>query len=280
MPRPFLSFLTDFGPDGPAPVCRGVMLTIAPDAQIVDIGHNVRKYAIRDGAFLLWSAVPFLPVGVHVAVIDPGVGTDRRPIAIKTHRGDVLVGPDNGLLMPPAERLGGIAEARVLENRALWLPVTTSTFHGRDIFAPVAAHLAMGVPFESVGPPIDPTELVQLRMPTATVRDGGLDTAVAFIDSFGNARLAGLPDDLVAAVGPLEAGRPLVVQLVHPLVAGDRGEPTEVRATWQRTFGAVPVGEPLLYEDSSGTISLSDNQGDIATRLGLVVDQPGRIRSA
>ncbi|HEY8846460.1 MAG TPA: SAM-dependent chlorinase/fluorinase, partial [Candidatus Limnocylindrales bacterium] len=223
MPRPFLSFLTDFGPDGPAPVCRGVMLTIAPDAQIVDIGHNVRKYAIRDGAFLLWSAVPFLPVGVHVAVVDPGVGTDRRPIAIKTHRGDVLVGPDNGLLMPPAERLGGIAEARVLENRALWLPVTTSTFHGRDIFAPVAAHLAMGTPFESVGPPINSADLVQLQLPTAMPRDGGLDTAVAFIDSFGNARLAGLPDDLVAAVGPLEAGRPLVVQLVHPLVAGDRG---------------------------------------------------------
>jgi len=119
MPRPFLSFLTDFGPDGPAPVCRGVMLTIAPDAQIVDIGHNVRKYAIRDGAFLLWSAVPFLPVGVHVAVVDPGVGTDRRPIAIKTHRGDVLVGPDNGLLMPPAERLGGIAEATPAAVRVL-----------------------------------------------------------------------------------------------------------------------------------------------------------------
>jgi S-adenosylmethionine hydrolase len=278
MPRPFLSFLTDFGPDGPAPVCRGVMLTIAPDAQIVDIGHNVRKYAIRDGAFLLWSAVPFLPVGVHVAVVDPGVGTDRRPIAIKTHRGDVLVGPDNGLLMPPAERLGGIAEARVLENRALWLPVTTSTFHGRDIFAPVAAHLAMGTPFESVGPPIDPADLVQLRMPTAAVRDGGLDTAVAFIDSFGNARLAGLPDDLVAAVGPLKAGRPLVVELMDRI--GDGPPPTEVRTTWQRTFGAVALGEPLLYEDSSGTISLSDNQGDIATRLGLVVDQPARIRSA
>jgi S-adenosylmethionine hydrolase len=278
MPRPFLSFLTDFGPDGPAPICRGVMLTIAPDAQIVDIGHNVRKYAIRDGALLLWSAVPYLPVGVHVAVVDPGVGTDRRPVAIQTVRGDVLVGPDNGLLMPPAERLGGIREARVLENRALWLPVTTSTFHGRDIFAPVAAHLANGTPFESVGPTIDPAELVQLRMPTATVRDGWLDTTVAFIDSFGNARLAGLPEDLVTAVGPLDAGRPLVVELMDPAAEGP--PPTEVRATWQRTFGAVPVGEPLLYQDSSGTISLSDNQGDIARRLGLVVDQPARIRPA
>jgi len=278
MPRPFLSFLTDFGPDGPAPVCRGVMLAIAPDAQILDIGHNVRKYAIRDGAFLLWAAVPYLPVGVHVAVVDPGVGTERRPIAILTARGDMLVGPDNGLLMPPADRLGGIREVRILENRDLWLPVTSSTFHGRDIFSPVAAHLAMGTPFESVGPAIEPAELVQLRMPTATPRDGGLDTAVAFIDSFGNARLAGWPADLASAIGPLEAGRPLVVELAGP--AGNGASPTEVRTTWQRTFGAVRVGEPLLYEDSSGTISLSDNQGNIAARLGLAVDRPARIRPA
>jgi len=254
------------------------MLTIAPDAQILDVGHNVRKYAIRDGAFLLWSAVPYLPVGVHVAVVDPGVGTNRRPIAILTVRGDVLVGPDNGLLMPPAERLGGVREARVLTNRDLWLPVTTSTFHGRDIFSPVAAHLAMGVPFETIGPPIDPAGLVQLRLPTATPRDGGLDTAVAFIDSFGNARLAGWPDDLAAAIGPLEPGRPLVVELGNAESKG--ASPTEVPTTWQQTFGSVLVGEPLLYQDSSGTISLSDNQGDIASRLGLVVDQPVRIRPA
>jgi len=278
MSRPFLSFLTDFGPDGPAPICRGVMLTIAPDAQIVDIGHHVRKYAIRDGAFLLWSAMPYLPVGVHVAIVDPGVGTDRRPIAILTQRGDVLVGPDNGLLRPAAERLGGIREARVLEKRALWLPVTTSTFHGRDIFAPVAAHLAMGTPFEHLGSSIDPAELVPMTMPTATVRDGGLDTAVAFIDDFGNARLAGWPDDLVAAVGPLWPGRALIVEVGHG--TSNEAPPKEVRTTWQRTFGMVAIGEPLLYQDSSGTISLSDNQGDIATRLGLAVDQPARIRPA
>jgi S-adenosylmethionine hydrolase len=277
MPRPFISFLTDFGPDGPAPICRGVMLTIAPDAQIVDIGHHVRKYAIRDGAFLLWSAMPYLPVGIHVAVVDPGVGTDRRPIAILTHRGDVLVGPDNGLLRPAAERLGGIREARVLENRGLWLPVTTSTFHGRDIFSPVAAHLAMGTPFESVGPSIEPVKLVPMTMPTATVRDGGLDTAVAYIDDFGNARLAGWPDDLAAAIGPLEPGRALIVEIGDGTAGAT---PTAVRTTWQRTFGTVAIGEPLLYQDSSGTISFSDNQGNIAARLGLAVDQPARIRPA
>jgi S-adenosylmethionine hydrolase len=277
MSRPFISFLTDFGSDGPAPICRGVMLTIAPDAQIVDIGHNVRKYAIRDGAFLLWCAVPYLPVGVHVAVVDPGVGTDRRPIAILTGRGDILIGPDNGLLMPPAERLGGIREARVLTNRDLWLPKTTSTFHGRDIFSPVAAHLAMGVRFEEVGPEVDPAELVQLRMPTATVRPGVLETAVTFIDSFGNDRLAAQPDELAGAVGPLDPGRPLLVELDG---GHSQAGSAAVRTTWQRTFGTVPIGEPLLYEDSFGTLSFADNQGNIAARLGLSVDQPARIRPA
>jgi S-adenosylmethionine hydrolase len=277
MPRPVLSFLTDFGPDGPAPICRGVMLTIAPDAQIVDIGHHVRKFAIRDGAFLLWCAVPYLPVAVHVAVVDPGVGTDRKPIAILTDRGDALVGPDNGLLVPAAERLGGIREARVLANRDLWLPVTTSTFHGRDIFSPVGAHLAMGTPFDSVGPVLDSADLVRLPWPAATVRDAGLDSSVTFIDDFGNARLAGLPADLVAALGPLEPGRRLVLEVASP----DGGaSPTTVDATWQRSFGYVARGATLLYEDSFGTISRADNQGDIAGRLGLTVDRPIRILAA
>jgi S-adenosylmethionine hydrolase len=270
--RPFLSFLTDFGPDGPAPICRGVMLSIAPDAQIVDIGHSVRKFAIRDGAFLLWCALPFMPRGVHVAVVDPGVGTARRPIAILTERGDVLVGPDNGLLIPAAEKLGGIAEARTLENRDLWLDRTSSTFHGRDIFSPVAAHLAMGTPFAEVGPALAATELVELRLPSATVRDDGLDTGIAFIDDFGNLRLAGQPAELEAAVGQLSPGKELLVEFGAPAL-------TE-RTTWQRTFGTVPPGASLLYEDSFGTISFADNQGSIAKRLGLAVDRPARIRAA
>jgi len=271
MTPPFISFLTDFGPDGPAAVCRGVMLSIAPDAQIVDIAHSIRKFAIRDGAILLAGALPFFRVGVAVGVVDPGVGTERRPIAIRTDRGDMVVGPDNGLFRPVAEALGGIAEARVLENRDLWLPVTSSTFHGRDIFSPVAAHLVTGTPFEAVGPAVDPADLVPLVLPVATRHDGWLETGIVYIDSFGNARLAGRPDDLAAAVGPLEPGRPLVVEV------GDGR--SAVSLTWQRTFGQLAVGAPLLYQDSSGTISLSDNQASIATRLGLKVDEPVRIRA-
>ena len=151
MARPVITFLTDFGPSAPA-VCRGVMFGIAPDANIIDINHQVPRYSIRDGAGSLIFALPHMPVGVHVAVVDPGVGTDRLGIAIKVARGDVLIGPDNGLLTGAAELLGGIVEVRSLENRDLMLPVVTSSFHGRDIFSPIAAHLAMGTPFESVGP--------------------------------------------------------------------------------------------------------------------------------
>jgi S-adenosyl-L-methionine hydrolase (adenosine-forming) len=272
MTRPFISFLTDFGPDGPAAVCRGVMLSIAPDAQIVDIAHSIRKFAIRDGAILLAGALPFFQVGVAVGVVDPGVGTDRHPVAIRTQRGDVLVGPDNGLFRPVAEALGGIAEARILRNRDLWLSFTSSTFHGRDIFSPVGAHLAMGAAFDSVGPVLPTADLVPLVLPTATPHDGWLETGIVYIDSFGNARLAGRPDDLADAIGALEPGRSLLVEV------GDGREP--IALTWQRTFGQLPVGAPLLYQDSSGTISLSDNQASIAGRLGLTVDQPIRIRAA
>jgi len=280
--RPFISFLTDFGTDGPAPICRAVMLSIAPDAQIVDLGHSIRKYAIRDAAFLLWSAVPYLPIGVHLAVVDPGVGTDRRPIALLTGRGDRFVGPDNGLLIPATGRAGGIVEARLLENRGLWLPVTSSTFHGRDVFSPVAAHLATGVDFAEIGPSIPVSDLVQLSLPSARVHDGWLETGVVYIDAFGNAWLAGVPDDLASAVGGLSGGR----QLVLEVPAGDERSAAagilagRVELTWQPTFGRVAVGESLLYENSSGTIAAADNQGNLAARLGLAVDQPIRIRAA
>ena len=275
MDRPVISFLSDFGPDGPAAICRGVMLGIARDAQIVDIGHHVRKYAIRDGAFLLWCSVPFLPVGVHVAVVDPGVGTERRPIAIRTERGDHLVGPDNGLLVPAARRLGGIDAAHLLENRDFMLARTSSTFHGRDIFAPIGAHLATGKSIEEVGPAVDPTTLVDLRFPEPTIGDGELETAVIFVDDFGNVRLGGQPADLTAALGELTPGARIDLEF-----GGNGQAAVRESTTWQRTFGAVATGESLLYEDSFGLVSLADNQGNVARRLGLVADRPVRIRAA
>jgi S-adenosylmethionine hydrolase len=276
MDRPVISFLTDFGPDAAAAICRGVMLSIARDAQIIDISHSVRKFAIRDGAYLLWSAVPWLPIGIHVVVVDPGVGTDRLPIAIRAARGDILIGPDNGVLRPAAAVLGGIAEARVLENRDLMLPWTASTFHGRDIFAPVAAHLALGRRFEEVGPVVAPDSLVALDFPSPVPVGRGLETSVAHVDSFGNIRLFATPADLAAILGPLTPGESLAVEFPAD---GDR-PPVRETATWSRTFGDLPIGAPLLFVDSSGLVACADNQGNAAMRLGIETGQPVRIHSA
>jgi S-adenosylmethionine hydrolase len=274
MARPFISLLTDFGARDPsAAILHGVIASIAPDAQVVDISHEVRKFAIRDGALLLWCALPWLPVGAHVAVVDPGVGTARRPLALKVDRGDVLIGPDNGLLVAAAERLGGIAEARVLEAEAYHLPVVSTSFHGRDIFAPAAAHLAAGVEFAALGSAVDPAGLVESPIADAVVEPGLLRSSVVYIDTFGNTKLAGLRGDLEAALGELAPGDELKLDL-----RADGGPGNEITLPWQGTFGDAAPGDFLLYEDSYGRICLAVNQGDAASELGLTDDQALTIR--
>jgi S-adenosylmethionine hydrolase len=273
--RPVITFLTDFGPSAPA-VCRGVMCGISPDANIIDINHQVPRYSIREGARSLTFALKHMPVGIHVAVVDPGVGTERLPVGLKVARGDVLIGPDNGLLIGAAETLGGIVEARALENREFMLPVISSSFHGRDIFSPMAAHLANGAPFERVGPTVPTEDLVRLPEIHATVGDGVLDTSITNILIYGNVTLAGTPRDLEAAIGALDPGRRLVIDFP----AFDGAGPIQERTVWERTFGRVPVGSSLLMSDSEGELSLADNQGDAARRLGLALDRPARIRAA
>jgi len=271
VPVPYLTFLTDFGDTAPA-TCRGVIWSILPEARINDLTHGSRQFGIRDGAFLLWSSVPYQPVGVHLAVVDPGVGTERRPIALHTRRGDHLVGPDNGLLMPAAERLGGVTAAHILDNRALWrADAVSSTFHGRDIFAPVAAHLAGGTPIAEVGTPIDPADLVPLAFPEARVTGSSLHTSVLFIDAFGNCRLAGQPEDLAALRGHLEPGDAFSVRI------GDARQ----RVPWQTTFGAVKTGDLLLYDDADyAGLGIGVNQGSAAERLGLTHDTLVEIEPA
>lgn len=260
---PIITFVSDFGLDGAAGICRAVMLSIAPDAQVVDISHVVRKYAVRDGAYVLWSAVPWLPIGVHLAIVDPGVGTERRPIAIRTARGDVLVGPDNGLLRPAAERLGGIVEARVIENRRWLLPATSRTFHGRDVFAPAAAHLAAGQPFEDAGSIVATGSLVELEFPAPRVGPGVLETSVIYVDSFGNLRLAGGAAELERALGSAPPGTALEVEL------DATGGPRLERLRWSRTFGDLGPGDLLAYEDSSGNLAIAVSNGDAARQLGV-----------
>ncbi len=279
MPRPVIGFLTDFGADSAAAICRAVILSIANDAHVVDITHGVRMYAIRDGAYLLRAALEWFPIGVHLAVVDPGVGTERLPIAVRTQRGDILVGPDNGLLMPACERLGGLVEARALENRELMLPATSSTFHGRDVFAPIAAHLAAGTPFEAVGSVVPIDRLVALHFPEPRVGAGVLETEAIYVDSFGNVRLSARPADLARAVGPA-ADTDAATAADDAHAAGVRPGtvlrvelPRDSRIVepvpWARTFGEIPEGSPLLYGDSSGDVAFGVNRGDAAARYGV-----------
>ena len=200
--------MTDWGARDPsAAICRGVILGIAPDALLVDITHDVKKYNVRHGALMLWCALPFLPVGAHVAVVDPGVGTKRRPVALQTARGDYLVGPDNGLLLPGAERLGGVVRAHVIDNTSYRLPVLTSTFHGRDLFSPAAAHLAIGGAARR--------RSGRRSIPTLWCRSTGRERSSAtasskrrsiYRDTFGNLKLGAVTADLLAALDGLEHG--------------------------------------------------------------------------
>jgi hypothetical protein len=262
--RPVVSITTDFGARDPSTaICKGVVLTIAPGVTLIEITSEVAKFQVRDGALVLWCALPYLPVGVHVAVVDPGVGTQRLPIAVTTVRGDVLVGPDNGLLIPAAERLGGVVGAHVIENSAYRLGTVSTSFHGRDIFSPAAAHLALGVPVAELGRSLDPAALMRLAWPEFRVTAGALETAIVYVDTFGNVKLAGEPADLSAALGRLAPGDRLSLTL------DDAGRTLTAELRWAETFGSVARGEPLVYEDSYGRLCLAANQASVASLLGL-----------
>ncbi len=264
---PFVSLLSDFGMrDVSAGIMRAVVAGICPRATIVDLAHDIHKYAIRDGALLMWSAVPYLPVGAHVAVVDPGVGTARKGVAMQTARGDFLVGPDNGLLMPAAARLGGITRVHLLENPHYALPEVSSSFHGRDVFAPAAAHLADGVGIEKLGREVDPRRLLDLEWPRPDIRPGRLRANAIYLDTFGNVKLSALADDLQSALPGLRFGEKVVIRI------GEGDGAREIPALWAATFGDVPEGAPLLTSDSYGRVSLAVHQGSAAASYGVELD--------
>jgi S-adenosylmethionine hydrolase len=269
-----ITILTDFGPASTA-VCMGVMIGICPEANIIVISQEITPYSMAEGARTLAFALPSMPVGTHVAVVDPGVGTGRLALAIRTARGDALVGPNNGLLIAAAQALGGIDEVRSLENREWMLPNITPSFHGRDVFAPVAAHLAAGVPFERVGPPVPAERLARLSEPRPTISAGVLETEITRVLLFGNVTFAGGAIELEAALGPLDYGREVTIEFE----GGDRIAAVEEATTWERTFGGVPIGASLLFIESEGQLSFADNQGNAARRLGLTVGQSVRIHA-
>ena len=262
----FVSLATDFGAAYTA-ICAGVVYSIAPAATVLVLSDEVTPYAVAEGAMLLRQALPYLPKGVHIGIVDPGVGTPRRPLVIETGRGDLLVGPDNGLLVPAAEELGGVIRAHVLQNPAYRLSSLSTTFHGRDIFAPAAAHLALGVNIAELGPPTAPSPL---DIAPPTIGDRALTAALLYVDRFGSVILNAGRDDLAAALGEVEYGAALEVSWLGRVE----------RITFAETFGSVAVDEPLLWVDSSGQLGLAVNQGSAAERFGLGRDGNVTIRLA
>ena len=251
-----VTFLTDFGlQDDFVGTCHGVMTRIAPDIRIVDITHGVPPQQVLQGALILANTIPYMPEGVHLAVVDPGVGTDRKPLCLRGADGRLYVGPDNGLLVPAAERLGGIAEAWELVNPAYRLEPVSRTFHGRDIFSPAAAHLAAGVSPAELGPPLDPGSLVRPDLPVPTSERGRIHAHVLVVDQFGNIQL-NLTTEHLQQVG-IEPGTPVEIEIGLQ----------RFYAAAARTFAEVRVGDIVLYEDAYGNVALAINAGDAAEML-------------
>jgi hypothetical protein len=270
MPGPVITFLSDYGLDDDfVGVCHGVMAMICPAARVIDLTHGIARHDVRSGAIILREALAYLPVGVHLAVVDPDVGAERRAVALRLVDGRTLVGPDNGLLSLAVEYGGGTAEAVDIGRSPFRLEPVSATFHGRDIFAPVAAQLAGGAPPAEAGEPLDPAVLVTLHLPRPEYAGGALVAHVRHVDRFGNLQLDAGHEDL--AESGLKLGRPAELEL------GPRGR---YRAHYVRTFADVSADELLLYEDAHRRLSVGVSHGDAAARLGLGVDDELRILPA
>ena len=253
----WISLCTDYGyTDGFVAACHGVIARIAPHAQVLDVTHAVAPGDVRRGSVLLADTLPWLPAAVHVAVVDPGVGTARRGIALVSG-GTVLIGPDNGLLIPAAEVLGGVRAAYELIEPAYRLETVSATFHGRDIFAPAAAHLAVGVPPDALGPAVDAASLVTLPVPMCQVDGDQIRVEVLTVDHFGNVALAAGAAELAAA--GLRTGAAAILRWpagVEPVLIGT-------------TFADVAPGELVLLVDSAGRLAVALRGGSAARRTGL-----------
>jgi S-adenosylmethionine hydrolase len=260
-----VSFLTDFGlQDDFVGTCHGVIARIAPEARVLDVTHGIEPQAVLQGALVLRNTLPYLPAGVHLAVVDPGVGGERRALAVRTCDGRHFVGPDNGLLLLAAESVG-IESAHELVDPRFRLEPVSRTFHARDVFAPAAAHLARGVDVAELGPPVAPSDLVRLVVPEPEVGTQ-LGATVLSVDRFGNVA-TNLRREHLARFEPGTR--------VEVVLALDR-----YYAVVAETFADVPAGELILYEDSYGLVTLAIARGNAARLTGAAVGDALRIVAA
>lgn len=256
--RPTIVFMTDFGTANDAvAICRAVIFSIAPESRVTDITHQVTPFSIEEGARFLAGVTPYYPAGtVFLAVIDPGVGTSRKAVIVKSNKGQYFVVPDNGLVTPVIDR-DGLESAREITN-SNWMikaPVS-STFHGRDIFSPAAAHLATGWDFNLAGPRV--TELVQLTPKTAKIADKGIQGDIIGLDDPYGSLITDIPRDQFKKLG---------YQLGDKVAVRVGKKPAFVR--YVKTFMDVPVGDPLLYIDSRGRVGLAVNQGNYSQKYKI-----------
>jgi len=264
----FITFLSDFGlKDGFVGTCHGVMKRIAPEAQIIDITHGIPAQAVLQGALVLSSTIGYMPVGVHLAIVDPGVGGPRRSLAVRDGDGRHYVGPDNGLLVPAASR-AGISAVHEIVNPAYALESISRTFHGRDLFSPAAAHLARGVALEELGPPLDPDALVRIDVPRLVVQGGVLNATALYVDAFGNIALNVTHED-VETLGFVSGTR---LEIEH---SGER-----YYAVLARTFADARPGDVIVYEDSYKNMALAISRGNAARMLHAAPGQTFRIARA
>lgn len=255
--RPIITLLTDFGYDSYfVPTMKGVILNLNPEAMIVDITHAIPQFNVRKAAFTLWASYKYFPRGtIHVVVVDPGVGTSRRALAIRT-RNYYFVGPDNGVLMMAASD-DGIVEARSIESGDFMRPIVTSTFHGRDVFAPAAAYLSLGLDPSLLGPRVsDPVVLPGIG---GSVSRSGASSVIIYIDHFGNAYTGVRVGDL-EALG-LDYGDELRINIPRRNV--------DLRVRLLRSYGYAGEGEALAIINSEGFLELSINRGSFASRYGV-----------
>ena len=259
--------ITDFGfKDFYVGAMKGAMYKVFPQAKIDEISHGVSKFDIKEGAYTLAKAAPEFPTGtVFVGVIDPGVGTQRKPIAMKTKNGNYFIAPDNGLLTLIGETMG-VVEVREITNRdVMRQDVQSSTFHGRDIFGPAAAHLAKGFAFDKIGPVLQ--EYVQLPISFAKIVDDAIVGQIEVIDEYGNV-ITNIRPDLFRKLG-IQGGQTIEVEFSH-----DRN----FVCKYVKAYGDVPVGDYVGLFGSGGVFEVAINQGDLAKQLLLEASEAIMVR--
>ena len=257
-PRPTIVFMTDFGTANDAvAICKAVMLRIAPEAHIMDITHQVTPYSIEEGSRFLQAVTPYYPAGtVFAVVVDPGVGTSRKAVVVKSKKDQYFVLPDNGLITPVLDR-DGLDAAREITNPD-WMiqaPIS-STFHGRDIFSPVAAHLAAGWDFKLVGPEVP--QLVRLNPKSSVTTDKGIEGEIIGLDDPFGSLISDIPGDEFKNLG-YRLGDKIIVEL----------NKKSITLPYVKTFMDVPVGDSILYIDSRGRVGLAVNQGNYSKKFNI-----------